>query len=170
MKSMKNMVKLVTVVFSIAAFATVADDYYMYWCVDQTGSDDPYTFAYATLKATDGNGVYDMPSYGTIGADASGTSSGLSAGGLGNMSSLGIYASTAYSFFIELYSDSDVFLAQSETKTYSEIVQAHAISNSGIGQQAAAAWVPGGYAIPEPSSALLVLLGMAGLALRRKRV
>ena len=61
-------------------------------------------------------------------------------------------------------------IAQSQSYTYAELVS-HIIEHwSGPGATPAIQpWVATGYAVPEPSSGLLLLMGVGLLALRRKR-
>ena len=76
-----------------------------------------------------------------------------------------------YSFLVELghideETDEWFLLAQSGLKSYASLAQF--ISNGGVSPPAAAAWNPS-YVVPEPSGALLSLVGLAMLALRRRR-
>ena len=96
----------------------------------------------------------------------------------GNQSPLGNYAGTSpeYSFIVELgnvtWDDSTgaswVTVAVSETAQYSDISQFIHLSFD-PNPTAGAAWTPTVYNVPEPSGGLLMLVGGALLALRRRR-
>lgn len=76
-----------------------------------------------------------------------------------------------YTYVIELFNDS-AFVAQSFPDLTSATIDAYVAttqSSTGI-QELVTAWKPTTYAVPEPNSALLLLLGCAGLALRRRRL
>ena len=81
--------------------------------------------------------------------------------------------SPEYSFVIELgnYDDSSwSLLALSETATYADLAANHHIETaSDYNPNPVAAWMPTSYVVPEPTSCLLVLIGTALLALRRRR-
>lgn len=92
----------------------------------------------------------------------------------GNQSPLGDYGSPEYSFMIELgnidSSDNWTTVATGAATSYSSLGDyIHATFDINPGQTAA--WTPGQFtAVPEPSGGLLTLMGIALLALRRKRV
>jgi len=77
---------------------------------------------------------------------------------------------TGYSFWAELYNDSAA-VGQTAVLSYQGMLDANAISSwgGGSGIPAYNLWAPTFSAVPEPTSGLLVLLGVAGLALRRRR-
>ena len=82
----------------------------------------------------------------------------------------GLYAQlvsgTSYSsFVIELVNDSG-FVADSERLSVASAVAHIETANS---MHLPTAWAPVSYAIPEPNSAMLLLLGCAALGLRRRR-
>ena len=82
--------------------------------------------------------------------------------------------SPEYSFVIELGSYEDATwstLAVSEASTYGELSSARYIvqSQGDYNPQPLAVWQPAAYSVPEPGSGTLVLVGMALLALRRRR-
>lgn len=88
---------------------------------------------------------------------------------------LGDYGSAGYSFVVELgnYEDGSWTVATtSAAMTYSQLDEAHHITaNAGMALPGYTPWVATGYtAVPEPTSGLLMLLGSALLALRRKRM
>ena len=82
--------------------------------------------------------------------------------------------SPEYSFVIELgnyENGSWSTLAVSETVSYSDLsdMQAVAQSNGAYNPNYATPWVAQSYVVPEPTSGMLVLVGAALLALRRRR-
>ena len=82
---------------------------------------------------------------------------------------LGDYYKSGYSYYIELLND-DVFVGRSED-TLSYAAAAAYVNSSITTSDDVTAWVPTSFTteqIPEPTSGLLVLLGLAALALKRK--
>ena len=60
-------------------------------------------------------------------------------------------------------------LAVSEPATYNDLVNAIAPAEGGYTPHYVTPWNPAAYVVPEPSSGLLVLVGAALLALRRRK-
>lgn len=92
----------------------------------------------------------------------------------GNQSPLGDYGSPEYSFMIELgnidSSDNWTTVATSAAATYSSLAD-YIHQTFDINPGNVATWMPTSFqAVPEPSGGLLTLMGIALLALRRKRV
>ncbi len=85
------------------------------------------------------------------------------------------YSSATYSFAIELGNfdgpdGSWVAHVTSDPVSYTDLSAAHHISTwDGIDPVPGAVWHPAAYAVPEPASGLLVLIGGALLALRRRK-
>lgn len=167
------MKKLIFSMVAVAAFAAFADDNYqaLYWQVtaDSLGS---YTDAsYANLYATmDGSRVtVDESIKGASGFSM--LSETLDKSLAINLTGWNSGALDGAMFYVELFNDSGAFMAQSEGITYSDLLT-HIDMNyagSGIPTAASGPAVFIQYAVPEPTSGLLMLLGIAGLALRRKR-
>ena len=94
----------------------------------------------------------------------------------GNQSPIGAYSagSPEFSFIVELgnidSSDNWTTVATSASATYSSLAaNIHQTFDIEPGQ--AAVWTPGSFqAVPEPSGGLLTLMGVALLALRRRRM
>ena len=83
--------------------------------------------------------------------------------------------STEYAFMVELgnYDGSNwATLAVSEVVSYADLAggnNPHIVTSSGYNPNPASAWVATSYVVPEPTSGMLVLVGAALLALRRRR-
>ena len=93
----------------------------------------------------------------------------------GNQSPLGSYSagSPEYSFIVELgnidSSDNWTTVATSAATAYSDLGN-YIHQSLDVNPQSAAVWMPGSFqAVPEPSGGLLTMMGLAFLALRRKR-
>lgn len=85
-------------------------------------------------------------------------------------SNLGEYSSAAHAFTVELgrmNGDEWQVLATSETVSYNALVEGGWTTSSALGDPREGPWTPT-FAVPEPSSGLLLLLGSALLALRRR--
>ena len=82
------------------------------------------------------------------------------------------YTSAEYSFAVELgnYANGEWVktLAATAALPYAS-ASSHIGTWSGIEAELASPWKPSGYSVPEPSSGLLMLIGGALLALRRRR-
>ena len=92
---------------------------------------------------------------------------------------LGAYGNSAYSFYVELFNSSgslgkSYFAANQGAATYASLVGAGAIDVGSIMNPSASAYEFSNFTtqqvIPEPSSGLMMLLGMVALGLKRKRV
>lgn len=173
---MKNAV--IALLTTIAVLTAFAEDSYLYWMVD-TSPVSGYEYDRVQVRAinNDDNSSSLLSIYwsneGTptlYSSDKYVTAQNVE----DNNGAFGFYASLTgamgdnYSYVIELFNDTQ-FLAQSEELAYVKASEFIATGGSGL-QNLAKAWNPTSYAIPEPNSAILVLLGCAGLALRRRRL
>lgn len=162
---MKKFVFSLVAVVAISAFAEDAPDYQaIYWQVDDMGSQY-YDAAYANLfAAVDGEPRVGQEARalsegkGSWMTDVSGWNNGI----LGNAS-----------FFVELYNEEGKLLITSYGIDYATLLKScmdvYYNDSTHAPVTATSSWTSG-YCIPEPTSALLLLIGVAGLALRRKRV
>lgn len=147
-------------------FAVSAQASTLYWQVTQGTTDQ--AFQYARLKVTGGDlaspTVVDM-------AEAEGTAPNNYVSI--TSSELGQYGADGYSFFVEMVNYSnDEFqtVATGATYSYNELVSSGYVATGPTSIPAAqAAAANMGSPIPEPSSGLLLLMGGAMLALRRRR-
>lgn len=184
MRTMRKVI-LLAVVLGIAS-AVRAEDSYLYWMVDVDaateyavsrgyafdenlsakvrvlGNDAPADI-YLPLLYKDGYLIGDSVGYPAI-RDAW-DNYGAFWASLGNMQSG--YCREGYSYVVELFYDSS-WIGQSAELSYNEAVTGNLISFSKMSPPTGL-WMPAPYAVPEPNSALLMLLGCAVLALRRRR-
>ena len=174
----KSLRMLVGVVLG-AAFVAQADPL-LYWMVDQ-GEGDAIEFSVARVKYINNNDK--STGYLNLVDESGGTSQGIFASGgrLPGTSTSATWADlagmtgTEYSFLVELFaSDGNGGLTSvggSEAKSYDQLVSNGSIAPNAlnIGTVDLNAWTGTSYAIPEPSGSLLMLVGGALLALRRRR-
>lgn len=153
-----------------AVLGLVASADTLYWQVD-TSADNAYapikdqTFSYAKLYATDGNTKTVLAS---VAAETDGKTVKPT------LTQLGEYGSNTYSFYVELLNyangESTSVYTQPYASTYNELVSAGYVSTQAMATPEGFAL--GGYngaAVPEPTSGVLLLIGGAMLALRRRR-
>ena len=154
---------------ALLSSAVVSADSYLYWMVD-TSSD----YAYARILTPTDNylTIYDQGfdyAYNEAGG-ASGVSKSTvtdfannDEGFFASLNGIDVASST---FIIELYNDSGKFISQS---TLSGSAAAQYVYKGGTSAVPATAWSASSFAIPEPSSGLLMLVGCAVLGLRRRK-
>lgn len=138
-------------------------DGYIYKAIMHYGTVDETTHAWSEGgQIPEANG-----GKGPIGGDGSiDTSYNVNLGQLGNASS--------YSYYIEIVKYESAVspdwygVAKSETMKYQDMVNANYIGDIAA-PSALVPWTGGSFSAPEPSSAMLVLVGMALVALKRKR-
>lgn len=169
------MKKLILSMAMAAAFAAFADDtttyQALYWQVNAEDTASFGTAAYAVLYASlDGGNVKIAGDGQLVNAGAVGQTQTVLQGTDATFS-WGASDFTTASFFIELLNESEGLVAQSASVTYSALLAGGHIATQGAGMPSPTTATPyafGAYAVPEPTSGLLMLLGLAGLALRRK--
>ena len=169
------MKRILSVLLVFGALSAAAEDSYLYWMLGDTtpyASDSykqirvrfdggGYLSLYApdatsetgltSVNQSDAKGDYITPAQANYGALYAQLASG-----------------TSYStFVIELWNDSS-FVAQSETLSYSDALANYYIATANS-IHLSTAWAATSFAIPEPNSAMLLLLGCAALGLRRRR-
>lgn len=179
------MKKLLTAMaLACAAMAASAEDSFLYWMVDVGASTD-YAFNYATIKAKDASGntsdylwLYGQDSadkigqrfyasnYGENGSYAPGTTTGG-----GAFAGLGDYG-LGSQFLFELWTDgatadSPNCVGWTGWLDYDKI--AGSIFSAGSLSGSSPFTVGSAMLVPEPSGGLLALMGLAVLALRRRR-
>ena len=164
-----------------AADAAVADYAYLYWEVNPgTGSGwlaEGREFDYAYLRAVDqsGNVIGDpIKNYDSNGEPAGGVVASYSTGDGAALTTevpvfgdIRDYASSPYGFVVEAYLNGDL-LWTSGAKWYDDLVAGKHVW-SGDPSAMSGDLAVATYMVPEPTSGLLLLMGLAGLALRRRK-
>ena len=129
--------------------------------VDQTESEKPVEFSYAALYSINAEGV--TAQVGDVVAGALSTK--ISTGAI-NTPMDAMYATGGYSFQFRLFNDIDELIGLS-TLTYGwEDLLDHVYTT--MGQTGATPMVVTSFAVPEPTGGVLLLFGLAVLALKRK--
>ena len=163
-----KMSKLITVLaFALAASAASATDSYLYWLIDGANyNGSAINFSYVTISADDGENYLSLYSPGTATSE---TSYLLSNGANSSYGApAGIYAGfdgSVSSFLVELWSDSDVRVGW---QSYGSGALADYIFNSTTGGTSTTPFAVSSV-VPEPTSGLMMLLGIAALALKRRK-
>lgn len=185
---MSRMLKTVLLGIALAAAGVVsaADgiDYAMYWQIsasDYDGDTSKLTTAKLCAELSGGSEVVfaeiELSSgttyTGNIYGDAGLHVVGKTAGALGVADTVAKYPISwsdiqTASFYVELWSESGL-LAMSEMSTFAVVSEAFAVNDPRYPSFASRNYVAQNYVVPEPTSGLLLLFGLAGLALRRKR-
>lgn len=171
------------VVIALAAMSSQAS--YLYW---QVGSDanlgainstKTHTFK---IYATNGDTALELTSYaytwdaeeqaGSYGAVSSPVASATAAGGL--YADISSYTGNEYSYYIEVtgYNSAagqDGWINRSQTLAYAD-ASGHITTTLSSMATIPTAWTGGTFSAPEPTGAMLLLVGGALLALKRKRV
>jgi len=155
------MKKLMLMLFAVAAFATVkAEDSYLYWMI--SGTEVP-AFSYATLYVDQGGGNVVALTGPLTGVGDGETQTSLSA----RYTAISP-ASSGYSYYVELLNADMETTYQSELFGYTQFAGSVYTPPASPAQTAYA--VSSFSAVPEPTSGLMMLLGVALLGLKRKRV
>ena len=168
---------------SVAVAISSANASYLYWQIDTSEESglvsEPYTGA--RVFVSNDNGA-TMRNYLTVGYGDYATGNLVEMGKIqvplydsvvAVVDANAAYASdSSYKFYIELINyDSGTFVAQTESSsamTYSQLVASEYIG-ADLSPVSMAVWHGGSYTtVPEPTSAMLVLFGLAGLALKRR--
>lgn len=172
---MKKLLGLLMVMGALAASADSADSY-LYWMVGNTGAE----YAdYGAVKVLAKDSAGEITALNIYAQDSHpfGDSVSYAVADAYNTAKVGLYASlssqaNAYTYAIELLNSDSSFLAQTMGGsadgwyTYDQIAQ-FVISSPMSSMMAPL--TGGAYAVPEPNSAMLMLIGCAVLGLKRKK-
>lgn len=153
-------IKKIAVFAAILALAGVAHAGALYWQVDTSAVDSAYSGAW------DSAGLFVIKTGETTGETFL---DGLVAGAAPTLTDLNGYESTGYSFYVELY-NAGQSVYKGYASSYTDLLASGYISTTGVLTPTVLA--TGGFngaAVPEPTSGVLLLIGGAMLALRRRR-
>lgn len=171
------MKKALILVGAIAAFSfSQASE--LWWTVADTVSVDGKSTSWETAKLFASANGYN---YGGTQIGDAVNAADMADWGFWN-SDLGGYGSSSYSFYVELYNSSEVSVGKSYVSTTTNPPQgatpyatlSGAIYDGNLMNPTASAYTFSSFTtsdvIPEPSSGLMMLLGMIALGLKRKKV
>lgn len=144
---------LVAMIVVTVAFVTNAA--YLYWQVD-SGDMGGTSYNYANLHGTysDANTVLQTVK-------------------VGEQNSFDVSNFENYSFYIELVNSvngSNQTVGIGESQTYAQLSALNFILEGPLSQTQAQVWHGGAYAAPEPTSGFLMMVGLALLGLKRRKV
>lgn len=170
---MKKLMAMVAMM--IAGSAAMADYAYLYWEVGR-GEEWPFlrTFDYAQIRVTDqgGNVLGNVTALGNYDSTGGGPLTSIYSESPGSNTTLPIFAkidgydNDLYGFVVQAYLE-DGTLAWTSQVGYYDQLEGHVWQGDVTAMSGdISPWVA---SIPEPTSGLLLLLGVAGLALRRRR-
>lgn len=165
--------KKLFVAMLVMSAAYVSQAAYLYWQIDNTDLEGVWTAGNATsIDVYAVNSTYENGAAQWVdGADITG-GQGMSSV---QQVSLGSLAGDGWSYYVELVSynqagDKIVHAHSSVESSYVNMVNVSIIDTNLSAIPTMNVWHGGGVAVPEPTSALMLLIGLAGLSLKRKRV
>lgn len=164
---MKTVKIFAALAIALAATAARAEDSYLYWMVQNANyNNSAIDFAYATIKAEDGGSYLNLYEPGGATSDINALAS--TGDGMSSSTDGGAFAkfdyNSATTFLVELW-NSDNTVVGWQSYSY-DAWKNYVYTSTGAGS---ASPLTVSEVVPEPTSGLLMLFGLAGLALRRKR-
>ena len=154
-------VLLVAVMVAAGTMGAFADYGYLNFVIDQSAAEKPVDFEYARIGVA-GEGAY-LNMQGTTSPWVLGNGDGTAPQ---NWADLGAYNSPLYSYFVELYDIDFNAIAASDAFGYEALMP---YIGTPMGQGGVTPWTVGDFhSVPEPTSGVLILLGVGLLALRRR--
>lgn len=160
---MKKILMSLTLLGTFAAMSAKGDSY-MYWMVENAkySNGESILFDTADIYAVGGAGAPILLGESSLNSDGSSTPKNVTLDVSG-------YTGSEWSFIVELYNDGKLLTQSAEgVNTYSSAFDAGAIFEH-LAPSGAGVVKFSTFAVPEPTSGLLMLFGLCGLALRRKR-
>ena len=154
------MKKLIAMLVAVAAVSTaVATDSYIYWMASERVGD--IDFAYAQLVADNGSSKVEISDLYSNEGSATTHDSHVSGAWSESLATYG----AGYNYYIELLNSNEDVVWTGYQYSYADIVAKGGIYTKGV---------PAGSpldmgAVPEPTSGLMMLLGLALLGLKRKK-
>ncbi len=143
---------------------------YMYWLLEPEDASSPVEFAYAQVAADDGNGAITYLTVGntssTIVFDQSTIPNTTS---LAETYSLLPSSPESFSYYVELYNQLGEVVGMTKPATYAQLRDSFALYDDKGTAGILAPFVYTAAAVPEPTSGMLLALGLGLLALRRRR-
>lgn len=145
------MKKLITI--AMVAFAAVAAkaDLVLYWQV----AENAFKGTYAVLQGVNDSGTTSLAGM------------QLNSTGVTTVESILLPFSNYSSFIVALLDANGTTIATTETYASSDF-ESFVYNRGSSAKPPASPWQVGAFAVPEPTSGLLILLGFASLALKRK--
>ena len=154
-------IKKFAVFAAILALAGFAHAGALYWQVDTSAADAAYN------EVWDSASLFVVKTGETTGGELL---DGLVAGAAPTLTDLGDYGSIGWSFYVELYNAAGDLVYKGYDFSYADLLKSGYISTTGVLTPSVLG--TGGFngaAVPEPTSGVLLLIGGAMLALRRRR-